>query len=42
MANDLAQRWVLVLTSLADGPKHGYALIKDMELLSGGRDGVAL
>jgi DNA-binding PadR family transcriptional regulator len=31
MANDLSQRWILVLTSLADGPKHGYALIKDIE-----------
>jgi DNA-binding PadR family transcriptional regulator len=35
MANDLAQRWVLVLTSLADGPKHGYALIKDIEQFAG-------
>lgn len=31
MAGDLSQRWVLVLTSLAGGPKHGYALIKDIE-----------
>ncbi|MFZ0088177.1 MAG: PadR family transcriptional regulator [Solirubrobacteraceae bacterium] len=31
MGDDLSQRWVLVLTSLADGPKHGYALIKDIE-----------
>jgi len=35
MANHLAQRWVLVLTSLADGPKHGYALIKDIEQFAG-------
>ena len=28
---------VLILTSLAAGPKHGYALIQDIELLSGGR-----
>jgi DNA-binding PadR family transcriptional regulator len=35
MGNDLAQRWVLVLTSLADGPKHGYALIKDIEQFAG-------
>jgi len=26
---------VLVLTSLADGPKHGYALAKDIEWFSG-------
>jgi len=25
----------LILTSLAGGPKHGYALIKDIEALSG-------
>jgi DNA-binding PadR family transcriptional regulator len=31
MGGDLSQRSVLVLTSLADGPKHGYALIKDIE-----------
>jgi DNA-binding PadR family transcriptional regulator len=35
MAGDLSQRWVLVLTSLADGPKHGYALIKDIEQFAG-------
>jgi DNA-binding PadR family transcriptional regulator len=35
VANDLAQRWILVLTSLADGPKHGYALIKDIEQFAG-------
>ena len=27
----------LILTSLAEGRKHGYALIKDAEALSGGR-----
>jgi DNA-binding PadR family transcriptional regulator len=26
---------VLILTSLCDGPKHGYALIKDIEELAG-------
>jgi|SRR3954452_3446413 DNA-binding PadR family transcriptional regulator len=26
---------VLILTSLASGPKHGYALIKDIEQLTG-------
>lgn len=30
-----SDRSVLVLTSLADGPKHGYALIKDIEEFSG-------
>lgn len=35
MASDLSQRSVLVLTSLADGPKHGYALIKDIERFAG-------
>jgi DNA-binding PadR family transcriptional regulator len=35
MAGDLSQRSVLVLTSLADGPKHGYALIKDIERFAG-------
>jgi DNA-binding PadR family transcriptional regulator len=28
---------LLILTSLAAQPRHGYALIKDIELLSGGR-----
>jgi DNA-binding PadR family transcriptional regulator len=31
MGGDVSQRGMLVLTSLADGPKHGYALIKDIE-----------
>jgi len=35
MTGDLSQRSVLVLTSLADGPKHGYALIKDIEQFAG-------
>ena len=26
-----SDRSILILTSLADGPKHGYALIKDIE-----------
>jgi DNA-binding PadR family transcriptional regulator len=38
----VAPRWVsepvlLILTSLADRPRHGYALMKDIEALSGGR-----
>lgn len=35
MAGDLSHRAVLVLTSLAAGPKHGYALIKDIEQFAG-------
>ena len=31
----LAERSVLVLTSLAGGDRHGYALIKDIESFSG-------
>ena len=27
----------MILTSLADQPRHGYALMKDIETLSGGR-----
>jgi len=30
-----SDRSILVLTSLAGGPKHGYALIKDIEDLAG-------
>jgi len=30
-----SERSVLVLTSLASGPKHGYVLIKDIEEFSG-------
>src|ERR1700722_13715955 len=33
----LTERVRLILTSLADEPRHGYALIKDIESLSGGR-----
>jgi DNA-binding PadR family transcriptional regulator len=32
---DLTEPVVLVLTSLADEPKHGYALAKDIEWFSG-------
>ena len=32
---DLTEPVVLVLTSLADGPKHGYALAKDIESFAG-------
>jgi len=30
-----SDRSILVLTSLADGPKHGYSLIKDIESFAG-------
>jgi DNA-binding PadR family transcriptional regulator len=30
-----SDRSLLILTSLADGPKHGYALIKDIEEFAG-------
>ncbi len=33
----LTEPVLLILTSLAAHPRHGYALIKDIELLSGGR-----
>jgi|SRR5580658_3568918 DNA-binding PadR family transcriptional regulator len=33
----LTEPVVLILTSLADQPRHGYALIQDIESLSGGR-----
>ena len=33
----LSEPVLLILTSLADEPRHGYALIKDIEDLSGGR-----
>ncbi len=32
---DFTEPVVLVLTSLADGPKHGYALAKDIESFAG-------
>lgn len=35
----LLDRSLLVLTSLAEGPKHGYALIKDVESFAGVRLG---
>lgn len=35
MGGDLSQRGMLVLTSLAGGPKHGYALIKDIDQFAG-------
>jgi DNA-binding PadR family transcriptional regulator len=35
MGGDFSQRRMLVLTSLAGGPKHGYALIKDIEQFAG-------
>ena len=34
-----AEPGVLILASLRDGPKHGYALIKDIEGLAGARLG---
>lgn len=33
----LTEPVLLILTSLVDRPRHGYALIKDIETLSGGR-----
>ena len=33
----LSEAVLLILTSLADEPRHGYALIKDIDSLSGGR-----
>ncbi len=33
----LTEPVLLILTSLVDQPRHGYALIKDIETLSGGR-----
>jgi DNA-binding PadR family transcriptional regulator len=36
---DLTEPVVLVLTSLADGPKHGYALAKDIESFAGAKLG---
>jgi len=31
----VAEPWLLVLTSLADGPKHGYAIMTDVAVFSG-------
>ena len=36
---DFTEPVVLVLTSLAEGPKHGYALAKDIESFSGSKLG---
>jgi DNA-binding PadR family transcriptional regulator len=36
-AKPLTEPVMLILTSLADQPRHGYGLIKDIESLSGGR-----
>ncbi|HET9895329.1 MAG TPA: helix-turn-helix transcriptional regulator [Streptosporangiaceae bacterium] len=36
---DFTEPVVLVLTSLAEGPKHGYALAKDIESFSGAKLG---
>ncbi len=33
----LAEPWLLILTSLADGPKHGYAIMTDVAAFSGVR-----
>jgi DNA-binding PadR family transcriptional regulator len=32
-----AEPWLLILTSLADGPKHGYAIMTGVAAFSGGR-----
>ncbi len=34
-----AEPALLILVSLADGPKHGYAMMDDIERLSGARPG---
>jgi DNA-binding PadR family transcriptional regulator len=36
-SKSLTEPVLLILTSLADQPRHGYALIKDIENLSNGR-----
>lgn len=36
-AGPLSEPVLLILTSLADQPRHGYALIRDIEALSNGR-----
>jgi len=33
----LSEPVFLILTSLAEGPQHGYAILKDVETISGGR-----
>jgi len=37
MAKPLTEPVFLILASLADRPRHGYALLKDIEVLSQGR-----
>lgn len=37
MSKPLSEPVVLILTSLAEKPRHGYALLRDIEALSGGR-----
>jgi DNA-binding PadR family transcriptional regulator len=37
MYKEMREQTYLVLTALAGGPRHGYALIKDVDQLSGGR-----
>jgi DNA-binding PadR family transcriptional regulator len=37
MNKPLTEPVVLILMSLAEKPRHGYALLKDIEALSGGR-----
>src|SRR3984957_15861002 len=37
VSKPLTEPVLLILTSLAAHPRHGYALIQDIELLSGGR-----
>jgi DNA-binding PadR family transcriptional regulator len=34
-AGRFAEPWLLVMTSLADGPKHGYAIMIDVAAFSG-------
>jgi DNA-binding PadR family transcriptional regulator len=37
VSRPISEPVLLILTSLADQPRHGYALMKDIEELSGGR-----
>jgi DNA-binding PadR family transcriptional regulator len=37
VSRPISEPVLLILTSLADQPRHGYALMKDIEDLSGGR-----
>ncbi len=36
-SNPLSEQAFFILLSLADGPRHGYAVLKDVEEMSGGR-----